>query len=351
MRYVFLGNNYRDLSQSFFKKLIEIYEFVPVVILLPDEKKKTSLNNEIVIRITGKFNNKIFNYDYFYVFDYYWRRNRLYSGKNNIENFLYPCSNSLYLQLNFIKKDDIIVSGNCGEWTSRVINQWCALVNARHYFYENFFFSDMCQVSRKSFFDINSELNNLVKKNTVWGKDDELFLSDYLSNKKSKYEQVNSETLKFNEYHSFVVGQLPYDTNIILVHKEFKNTEEMAIYLAEHNPDKNYVFKFHPKLKYFIENEGYVINKKIYNFPNMEVHWNISIHEIFKRVKYVDTISSTVGIEAQLYNLQVIWHSDTNYKYFNLGNIESRLKFVHACREYMIDPNNNKSIDKWINSL
>ena len=128
------------------------------------------------------------------------------------------------------------------------------------------------------------------------------------------------------EYDWFVVGQVDYDTNIILLDKgKLQTSDDLCYDLAIKNPDKRILYKQHPAEK--------KLNIVLKQLPNVRIVTS-NLYDIFAKTKEVHTISSTVGIEAQLNSVPVVWHSNTHIAEIDLLNKENQLRFINAALKY-----------------
>jgi hypothetical protein len=338
MKYAFLVDNYRDLI--FYEDVIK-KDFIPVNIFWDNQTKEKELKNEINIYVPNialqlsrdkNFLGFKYDLDHDFILEFYYKmyNNNFYKFGIDLMariNYLYPYFNDL------IKENDIVISTNSGCWFSRLLCEICKNKNATFYFFENFFFRNNFQISKIPFTNSKygfPELNRLFYE-SEYNNDDIDFYYKYIKNRISKYEQEDYDIEK--DYDIFIVGQIPDDTNVILLDKPYKNSEELCYQIAKLNPHLNIIYKLHPLLK----ERGFFIDNKVLELENVFVTTKASIHNIFNKVKEVYTISSTVGIEAQLFDKKVKWFSDTTYKDFNLEKKENTYKFINACRKYMFE--------------
>ena len=145
------------------------------------------------------------------------------------------------------------------------------------------------------------------------------FWLEYLRSNDTKYSQgdipESLSHIKFKKprhrYDGFIVGQLKYDTSIVLIDKKHHSSEDMAFEIATSNPDKMFCYKPHPKT-YELDQINDL--EKLLSLENVDIVFD-PIHKLFNRARKVYCISSTVGIEAVLYGKSVeflgnIWYGN-----------------------------------------
>lgn len=338
MKYAFLADNYRDLI--FFENIINNDGYVPVNIFWDNQKKEKNLNNEINIYVPNialqlsKDKNYLeykYKIDYDFILEYYYKMYNNDQKRFNID--LLPRINYLYFYFNDLIKDgDIIVTTNSGYWLSRLISEICKIKKATCYYFENFFFNKNFQISQLPFTQSKFGLPelNIIFNDSVYNDSDIEFYDNYIKSKSSKYLQENTIKIE-KEYDIFIVGQIPNDTNVILLDRPYENTGELCYNIAKENPNLKIIYKPHPLL----DERKIPINNKVFELENVFVTTHSSIHDIFSKSKIIYTISSTVGIEALLHGKDVKWFSNTTYQNFHLENKENIYKFINACRKYM----------------
>lgn len=329
MNFAYLSNNYA--AYKWFYDLVDNHNFTPISVLF-DNNKKIKLKNEIAIYMNSKidFCNELNLIDYDFVLQYYFLRFK----KNDVMIKFLPYVQLLFVNLiNKINEGDIVISSNSGTWGSRTLHEICRIKKAKFFYHETFFFKDTHHISYKPFMYSSKygkpELVDVFLK-SKFNQDDIYFLNNYLEKNHSKYEQENG-FLNDSYYDYFIVGQMPYDTNVVIPVKIYKTSEELCYFKAINNPGKNFVYKVHPKLQNLSQLKYY---KSIKTLANVTIT-NASIFDIFKCVDRILTISSTVGIEAQLRGLNVEWCSNTDYADFKLEIDENKYRFINACKKYM----------------
>lgn len=327
MNYAYLSNNYA--AYKWFGNLVDNHEFIPIIVM-DNKLKKMQLTNEIIIDLKSansniQLNNNI---DYDFILEYYFKR----FSKNEVINNFFPKVQLLITKLlDIIKEDDVLISSNSGTWGSRTLHEICRLKKANFFYHETFFFNEMHHISYKPFmYSIKykkPELNDIFNF-SKYNEDDIKFLDNYINSNKSKYEQSKFKLDGHFDY--FVVGQMPFDTNVVIPAKIYKTAEELCYFRASKS-SKKFIYKKHPKL----ENLNLLTYYKSINIlKNVEIT-HASIFDIFKHVDKILTISSTVGIEAQLRGLDVEWCSNTDYADFKLNEDNNKYRFINACRKYM----------------
>lgn len=343
MRYVFYSDNYRD--RKYLEFLVKRHDFVPVVMFSGKaEYGMQKFSNEIRLDFPH------YNYwhlfmdsykwaDYDYILAYY---NKRYGEVETHKN-IFPMVNFLFKYKDIFKKNDIIVSTNSGEWTSRAFHIIARHVGAKFFYYENFFFKDYLQLSQRPFIFSKfgrPELLDVYEYDKYDIDKIDQFLRDYLMGNDSKYEQNKSNDID-KIYDVFIPGQLPFDTNVVFQTSLYNNSWDMAKKLAAKYDGTGFVYKVHPKMAISPDKREHD-----HGLKNLDVVYNVSIHNIFKRVKRVYTFSSTVGIEAALRNIPVEWLSSCWYRYFNFETWKDKLKFVGACLRYAVKEEQQEKVEQ-----
>jgi hypothetical protein len=272
---------------------------------------------------------KDYDIDYDFILEYDIKRFSLESAFNNIKPYINQIVDFAYKTFT---SNDIVIYPNSGSYIARTLHEISFKVGYKFFYYENYYLSQRYQISQIPFTKSKygyPEQFKLYQNAKLLG-DEQEFLNNLIISNDTKYNDKQQPDLP-PKGDILVVGQLPWDSNIILLSKLFKNTIELCNYIGSTRFQEKILYKPHPMDNTF--------NKSDIKHSSIIVT-NAHIISLINNVKEVHTISSTVGLEAELRDVKTIWYSDCFQQEFNLyNNLENKLKFIRMSLDYSFEKN------------
>lgn len=337
MNWFILSHQGRDLNfYNQFKLIWEKGSYQPINIMFDGEQSNVPDCFGLNINTTPKFSDIPIRWNW--VLAYYIKR----FGPATTYQYILPRAMYLIdvlLQMKANESLKKIVCSNSGEWLSRTMYEFCRHFNIEFWFWETFFLSRSYQFS-KSDFICESEFFNKFLATTINSDEVKVFTdikNDYISTRLTKWEQPTTD-FRIDRPYTFIVGQVPCDTNYILNNTPFKSMEEYCYHYAITNPNEIIVFKRHPK---FIK-EDIDPMTLLLGLPNVKIS-NDNIVSLIDGANKVIVATSGVGLEAELRNKEVVWVSDTWQNKLQLSDQNRAACFFKCVKQNIVFEHNIES--------